>query len=589
VRKVHRIRYNRKSWIPGHLDGDNMFLRQIRTYILMAIVLCIYGYFLYLPFRKESLNDVIVDFTRTAKTLQVDSPMYGSVLNDLLNQNVKLRGLFYNRFRDVKDPEDHSAYLQAQSMTHKIQLHLLILLLNHDLYEATKGNGSGELSSADCKKITALIDGLSANAGKADDLQKTSLKLMEEKGANLGGIYVLAHDMVLLSQMDDPINQSFFKIDLELLKWKEQQLLPVMGNDSETVYGQIRSSFVNDCVDDAIATLQQVTNLHDNGTYDNTWPYALDSYSIPSLPSDRGAAYVRMNGVDTGVQYRNYVYNVFTWEVPDGKYAIDVIRDGDFPWHATLQISQTAGIAVNLVRSDNTLLETLKPSIFAAFQQTGFSVLDLYKLVNEPEAVASYVELEQVIDRWKTSPLTHAESQYQSDIQPEIVIDQLQQLNDQFYSVVHGLNDSEQAKQRLIMNTLNRSEWEQAFRVWPAGNQGNPAKLDYNYMDVKAFVKSPTPTIYVTFAWITPDMHREAWNVVFQLIKGRYVITSVDTKTDLNSLQKLGKVFSYKTQNQTALLKSRVELSPEAFYEDFKDVLPSTAGDRIQSTSLHGH
>jgi hypothetical protein len=552
-----------------------MFLKQVRTYILIAVVLSVYGYFVYLPFRRESLNDVIIDYTNTAKTLQVNSPLYGSTLNDLLNENLKLRGLFYNRFRDVTDPYDQAWYQRAESMTHQIQLDLLILLLNHDLYKATNGDGTGQLTKADCKKLSGLIDSMSdRNSGKADELQKTAYKLMRDKGADVGAIYVLAHDMLLLMQMDDPINQTLYNLDLQLLKVKEKQLQPQPSAFSGFMFGQIRSSFINQAVDDAISTLQMGKTMQVKPVGNANVAYAQNSFDIPSLPSQSSGAYVKMTGVDNGVQYRNYVNNVFTWDVPDGNYDIEIDRNGDFPWQVTQQISQTSGITANLSRSDDTLLSVFKPSMKEAFMNIVNAMLSFVKIANEPQAITSSVNLEMAIDSWHTQESVDIKEQYRSDILPENQIDQLQHLNDQFYSVVHGGYDSEQTKQQLIMNTLSRSNWDKANAAWHSGQAGSPVKLDYNYVDVEAFTTSPLPTMYVTFAWITPDMKNEAWNVVFQMQNGRYVIIGVDTPSNPQQVQKVARLFSYKTKNQTQLLKKFQNPSSENFEMLFHAVLP---------------
>src|ERR1700730_17036454 len=101
-----------------------MFLKQIRTYIMIAIVLIVYGYFLYLPFRQQSIDEVIKSYANVVGNLHVDSPSYGPSLNKMLIQNVQFRGSLHRSIygNGTQALDDEASYNQTASLTHQIQL-----------------------------------------------------------------------------------------------------------------------------------------------------------------------------------------------------------------------------------------------------------------------------------------------------------------------------------------------------------------------------------------------------------------------------------------------------------------------------------
>ncbi|UOF89931.1 hypothetical protein LSG31_18995 [Fodinisporobacter ferrooxydans] len=566
-----------------------MYLKQIRTYILLAVVLLVYGYFLYLPFRSESMNDIIVDYSRAVGNLHVDEPLYGTELNDVLSQNLKLRGIFYHRFRDANETADQLAYWNAESMTHRIQLELLILSLNHDLYQQTDGVAQEKPSYADYQQIATLIQNLSdTNISKADELQKRAFQLMKTTGLpNLGGIYILAHDLVLLMQMNDPINKQFCQIDLNLLREKAKSFEGPMQGPQMIGKGMIRDSFIDAEVDDAISTVQMASRMSKKADTDPMQSIALESYTIPSIPASNGQSYVKMVGIDNGVAYRALVGSVFNWDVPNGKYNVEIHRDQDFVWAKTLPLADDMQIEANLVRSDQTLLTVFKPSIMESIQQIGYNLLDFIHQSNEPQAGLTYMSFEQVVEQLPTGTETNVADQYKKDIQPEQVITELRQMNDQLYNIVYHHGSSNNQWKQMIAAAFPRSQITEVASLWPPGKLTEPIKLDYIFIDVKAFRMTPTPALYVTFAWFTPDMQREAWNVTFSTVHGRFVVAGVNKDVDPHVFSRFGTFFSYKTKNHLEYLQTVPSGSPADLKQTCRELLPGAAGESLFPGQAH--
>jgi len=545
-----------------------MYLKQARTYVLMIISIAFYVSLVYFPMKKPTMDQVLTEFANTAGNLHVDSPDYSNQLNIMLNDTLKMRHFIHQGLYNNGSPgnTDEQAYLVANSQFHRIQMQLLLLSFNHDLYTASQGVTPTELTQDDLTNVASLIDSVTnQDISSVQRLKSTCWKLMRDKHAPLGGIYILASDMELSGGSSDLMDGLYFGIDRTILEEKKtllhlpDKLIEVNANQ------EVTSSFVNQEVDAATEAMRSAPKLSadhmfNGGAFNagSMFDAALGSYDAPQIPLPSGPAFIRLQGSSS---FRLLTSGPFQLNMPDGKYDLRIIRDGYFPVVTTLTLGAVEPNVFPLTRSDGTVYQAVRSTILDALRTAGLDTVTVGMRtgLDYQKASDSYLLLEQAIANLSVMGPPMAAEQYADEEQPDQRLEDFKQLNDKIYSLVNGYADDQNVVQSLLQDTVPKLmvfEMEPLFV--PTGQ--TPVRLDYTFADVlgvkyDAKNKDHPTAMFVRFAWVDPVDKAGGWDVLFRNVNGRWFVQGVFNRVgEKAALEGAGTKFDYKTNNNLKLI-----------------------------------